>query len=169
MSIQNHLSSAIAAGLLLLTACVANATDYFIPNPLETYGLPGYASSPVLFGPSASGSSFTDIWNFSIGSGGDFSSAVAAANVSASYIENFKMELFQGANFIIDGQDSIANLPLSSGADYFIKVTGDVTGANGGTYYFFATVIPVPEPGEMALMIAGLSVLGFRFARQRKV
>lgn len=166
-TIKNLIATAV-----LLGASVAHATDYFIPNLLESYPDPGFASNAVTFGASPSPFSFTDNWYFTIGTNGDFSGAVAAANVSSSFIDNFNLTLYSVADptFSVSGQDSISNALLTSTGDYFIRVSGDVSGTRGGTYYLFANLTSaVPEPSELAMMMAGLSLIGFRIAKKRKV
>jgi len=62
----------------------------------------------------------------------------------------------------------VGNTFASLGAgSYYYRVTGLVEGSAGGSYVLTSTITPVPEPGSMALVLAGLSVVGFIASRRR--
>ena len=50
--------------------------------------------------------------------------------------------------------------------DYYYKVSA--TGSNGGGFTFGSYIVPVPEPETVALMLAGLGLLGFVSRRRRQ-
>jgi hypothetical protein len=49
--------------------------------------------------------------------------------------------------------------------DYYYAVSGMGTGSMGGFYTISSSVSPIPEPGSVALMLAGLSVMGLLLKR----
>jgi len=57
---------------------------------------------------------------------------------------------------------------LTSFAGYF-AITGTAAGSLGGLYLLTSTVTPIPESGTMAMLLAGLGVLGFLGKRRRSV
>ena len=59
------------------------------------------------------------------------------------------------------------NQPLTAGSSYSFRVTGNAFGSSGGTYAFLASAAPVPEPAAVALMLAGLGVVGSIVRRRR--
>ncbi len=62
--------------------------------------------------------------------------------------------------------DPIGPMSLASGT-YIFEVVGRVVGASGGAYTGILNVAsPVPEPGALGLLLAGLGVLGM--ARRRR-
>lgn len=50
---------------------------------------------------------------------------------------------------------------------YFYKVTGNVTGPFGGSYLLSSHLMPIPEPGTLAMLMAGLGVVGLLARRRR--
>lgn len=59
----------------------------------------------------------------------------------------------------------IAPINLLPGS-YVLEVRGSITGTNGGSYAGVLNLAPVPEPGAVAMMLAGFGLLGF-LARRR--
>ena len=57
---------------------------------------------------------------------------------------------------------------LVSGGTYDLTLTGTATGKSGGEYHLFASAVPVPEPGEWAMMMAGIGMLGVMVRRRRQ-
>jgi len=51
--------------------------------------------------------------------------------------------------------------------NYYLEVTGNVLGANGGSYSADLNVAAVPEPETYAMLLGGLGLVGF-VARRRK-
>ncbi len=59
----------------------------------------------------------------------------------------------------------IAPIDLLPGS-YVLEVRGNITGNYGGSYAGVLNLAPVPEPGAIGMMLAGLGLLGF-VARRR--
>lgn len=60
----------------------------------------------------------------------------------------------------------IAPIDLLPGS-YVLEVRGNITGTYGGSYAGVMNLAPVPEPGAVALMLAGLGVVGVASRRRR--
>lgn len=60
----------------------------------------------------------------------------------------------------------IAPIDLAPGS-YVLEVRGNITGTYGGSYAGVLNLAPVPEPGAIGMMLAGLGLLGF-VARRRQ-
>lgn len=64
------------------------------------------------------------------------------------------------------GSSSVTKSGTFDDGSYFLKVEGHSNSAFGGTYVVALQALPVPEPGEWAMMLAGLGIVGF-MARRR--
>ncbi len=61
----------------------------------------------------------------------------------------------------------ISPITLSAG-NYVLEVRGDVVGTAGGSYAGVLNIAPIPEPGEWALMLIGLGMIGFLAVRRKR-
>jgi hypothetical protein len=140
------------------------------------------------FAASSSGSSFSDIFTFNIGTPFD-----AAASVTSSYLNTPQTKdlLITGLSLYrydpgtkailgtaISGINetgfgshptdswSLTGFGLTNG-DYALKVDGRVVGAGGGAFGGDLTVSPVPEPQAWGMLLGGLGIVG-ALARRRK-
>lgn len=128
-------------------------------------------------------SSFDRILKFNIVSGTFAALAVAVTNDYASVfnITGAKVELFKniGGKKNYSDDTSLGSFLFDSAAfgtifaslgkgDYYYRVTGSVVGTSGGSYTLSSTLAaPVPEPGTLALVMAGLGVVGLVARRRR--
>jgi PEP-CTERM motif len=80
---------------------------------------------------------------------------------------NYQNDLNKGSYNFTDAQSrgSFGNLDAGS---YFYRVTGVATGSFGGLYTLSSTMTPlaVPEPGTLAMLLAGLGVMGLLSRRR---
>ena len=129
----------------------------------------------------AAGSTFDRILTFNLG--GTFAAlAVAVTNDYLDYfnISGAKVELFKNNGVLTTYTDdaalgsfnfdstAVGNTFANLGSgDYYYRVTGAVVGSLGGSYVLTSSISPVPEPESMALLLAGLGVVGF-IARRRR-
>lgn len=58
----------------------------------------------------------------------------------------------------------LANL---AAGEYYFAVSGIGVGSLGGIYQYAVSAAPVPEPGEWALMLSGLGLMGFMMRRRQ--
>lgn len=64
------------------------------------------------------------------------------------------------------GSSTVTNSGIFDSGSYFLKVDGHANSAFGGAYVVALQALPVPEPGEWAMILAGLGIVGF-MARRR--
>lgn len=122
----------------------------------------------------ASGGSFVDIYNFTIGA--EFqtlaTSAVSYSPTGTGIVSDLALTLYGGT----DGTGSVlATVSSSNGSlldysnllaagDFSVKVTGLADAQAGGGYNL--SIAAVPEPSEWMMLLAGLMVVGFMARRK---
>ncbi len=132
---------------------------------------------------------FIDIYSFSLGSGSwDIASAAASSELMLRGADVYSIiggayglyadpdglpesgdEVAVGAGLMgFDGSSgSLSSQATVPGGSYYYLVTGLPIGSSGGAYYLVSAVSAVPEPGALALMLAGIAVLGANGLRRR--
>jgi hypothetical protein len=122
----------------------------------------------------ASGGSFVDIYNFTIGAGYQTlsTSAVSYSPTGTGIVSDLSLTLYGGA----DGTGTaLATVSSSNGSliDYSnllatgifsVKVSGLADGRVGGGYNF--SIAAVPEPSGWMLLLCGLATVGFMVQRK---
>lgn len=172
MNIRTSLKkSRLAFGVALaLAAGSAGATTYTLP----TNGAP--VGSLV-------GSSFADVFNFNLLAPSNIAGIGQSVSMTFSFPPPFgtvvlppvtftSVSLLDSGNHIIWSSGSpSANFSFtgsSLAADiYHLNVVGTASGYGGG-YAVSLMAAPVPEPGEWAMMLAGLGIVGI-MARRRSI
>ena len=153
MSLLKKLAVVVAAAVGWMGSAQATTTDMGILSPTVI------EDSAVL-----PASTFEDVYSFKIG---DYQTLLASVTSTGdqAHISNLSLSLFAS----VDGS-SLGSVSAGSGnqvdlsqnlvaGDYFLKVSGVADGSLGGAYQF--SIAAVPEPGEWAMLLAGLAVLGF--------
>jgi PEP-CTERM motif len=119
------------------------------------------------------GESFTDLVEFNLSQRSDIFGALASAAVyhRSVLLENVVIDRIQlvGQDVRIDAdappQYEFNN--IASG-DYTLRIFGHAAGTSGGSYYGRLLATPaVPEPEALALLLAGLGVVGTVMRRRR--
>ena len=122
----------------------------------------------------ASGGSFVDIYNFTIGTEYQTlaTSAVSYSPTGTGIVSDLTLTLYGGA----DGTGSVLGSVSSSNGgaidysnlfasgSFSAKVSGLADGQAGGGYAF--SVAAVPEPSGWMMLLAGLAVVGFMARRK---
>lgn len=112
-------------------------------------------------------SSFSDIFQFNLLAESDFSASLASLELALGplnvfSISNLSFDLYSQ----LDPMVSLASGTQALGIDdlavgnYFIRISGNANGAFGGNYLFGMTAMPVPEPEQWMLFLAGLLAVG---------
>ncbi|WP_198115917.1 FxDxF family PEP-CTERM protein [Massilia rhizosphaerae] len=182
---------AMAAGAALVAQGADAATvDRTAPIVTVDDGLGGFnAHFGDTFAQSTTGSTFTDIFTFDVGTPFD-----AAASLTSSYLDTPQTKdlLITGlslyrydpvtkamlgtaiAGLNGTGVDpgapdswSLAGYGLTRGS-YAIQVNGQVRGAGGGAFGADLTISPVPEPQTWGMLLAGLGVCSTLAWRRRQ-
>ena len=163
----------VTAVVALSLALPAQAAEYVMPGPTVSTPLVGSFAGTGNVGTGG----FTDNWNFSISQ----PSAIASFALSYNFapfiapITSFGANLYTAGNVLVgsfsgstaNGVTTLvfSNTNLAAGT-YKIQVSG--TAATPTIYTAGATVTPVPEAHEWAMMLAGLGVVGFVASHKRR-
>jgi hypothetical protein len=154
MNLLKKLALALAASAAWMGSAQAT-TDLGILSPSVQQETEFYAA----------GSTFADIYSFTVGA--EYQTVYASAvgtSAEQTSTSNLMLTVYSTDGSVI-GQASSSNgsmIDLSgallSGA-YSLTVSGIADGSLGGGYQL--SVAAVPEPAEWAMLLAGLAVLGF--------
>lgn len=149
---------------------------------LQLVELPGSSVLPTDY--------FYDDYAFQI-DGSSFNSLTATIDLGTWFdISNLQVRLYQGnllttttgpaGPALVAAWSAQALTAQSSGGDvqviapinlapgsYVLEVRGSLSGSSGGSYAGVLNLAPVPEPGPLGMMFAGLGMLGFMVRRRR--
>lgn len=133
------------------------------------------------------GSLFTDYLNFSVASDavmqGSFNDQPGTLDLgilgplNVLGITGLDVDLWSGSSYsgpaskltdLGTGDNISFNTGALSAGDYFFKVTGQVDGLIGGVYDFTVSAVPVPEPSEWMMLLAGVGLLGLMVRRREE-
>ncbi|CAN5281207.1 hypothetical protein BH11PSE9_BH11PSE9_29720 [soil metagenome] len=159
----------LAAALAVATASFgAQATDYSFDahDPYE-------ASFLIPFAGVVSGGLFSDKYAFALVDTEMVSSTVVSNNLSPFFsITQGSYSIFDFASsstvasFAYDGATGSTSHSVTLGPGLYAYVVGGVTGP-AGYYSLTSTITPVPEPTTLAMLFAGLGVIGFLIKRRQ--
>jgi hypothetical protein len=153
-------SLALVAGLAVAGA--ANAA---------TYNLGTLAEGVTQFGPNVIHGGFSDTLDFTIGSASNLAAGLGQLSFSLGStpylgIGNLNLTLYNSSNVDLgSGTDVVVN-NLSAG-NYYAVISGKTYGSGGGEYGGAISISAVPEVSTMAMMLAGLGMLGCAVVRRK--
>lgn len=187
MKLKSLVLAMVAGAALMAQGAGAATVNRTAPVVTADDGLGGFnAHFGDTFAQSTTGSTFTDIFTFDVGTPFD-----AAASLTSSYLDTPQTKdlLITGLSLYhydpvtkavlgtaiagIDLTGSGADAPdswalsgfgLTSGA-YAIQVNGEVRGVGGGAFGADLTISPVPEPQAWAMLLAGLGLVSVAVRR----
>jgi hypothetical protein len=154
----------VAAALSLASSAFA-----FTSTALTFAGNVASFENYTLIGP------IDDRWTFNVASSStgtydtDYMLAFTAKGKVFANINNYDVSLWNASNVQVattETPDGLFGSALISAGSYYLKVAGTGVGQAGGNYWGTLTVSPVPEPGEWALMLSGLGLIGFMVRRR---
>ena len=172
---KNSLGLKLVAVAALMASSVAHATPTQVPTQWFEHDSAEFASFS-----SAMRHTFEHEYLFHLG-GTVNAMATAVSNdaLTKFNIDGGKVELFLSngdlnytndvsmGSFAFDSTAANTTFSSLSAGDYYYQITGTVMGNKGGGYQLFSEVSPVPEPETYAMLMVGLSLVGF-MARRRK-
>lgn len=183
---ENYVTRAQDLGSLTAPVTLSYTHSFNDTSPalagLQLAELPGSSVLPTDF--------FYDDYAFQI-DGSSFNSLTATIDLGTWFdISNLQVRLYQG-NLLttttgtagpalvaawsaqtLTAQSSggdvqvIAPINLAPGS-YVLEVRGNLIGTSGGSYAGVLNLAPVPEPGALGMMFAGLGMLGFMMRRRQ--
>ena len=168
------LGSMLVAGLV--GSSVASAADITRTHTLviDASGTQDFGDK---FDASTKSKSFDDFFSFTVGGTSDLTSALISVKGKFQDLNITGFNLIPSAGSMISGTSltpgggaldawSIDASAIAPGS-YQLEVLGTVVGA-GGSFGGNINVSPVPEPGSMGMMVAGLGLLGVAMSRRKK-
>lgn len=172
MKAHRTLRIAAFAGASLLAAAATYAA-----TP-EEYWQWGNDPTPIqeaifYFGPLPAGETFAGVGTFTLTSSFDLLAHAVTNDAGPLDISQAMVTLWRSngdedyGNDVLLGGFDFDNAVVAqrfaglSRGDYYMLVEGEVSGLQGGSVMFGASLAPVPEPGTYGLMAAGLAVVGW--------
>ncbi|MDP9108165.1 MAG: FxDxF family PEP-CTERM protein [Pseudomonadota bacterium] len=164
-------SAVLATGLIgssaAMAADITNNYTIVLNNGTKDFG--------DTFAASAQGKTFDDIFSVTFTSLSNLTSALISIKGDVADLD------LTGFNLIPPSGPTVVGTQLSTGyldawalagtsfmpGVYKLEVLGKVVGA-GGSYGGNVNVSPVPEPGALGMMVAGLGLLGVALSRRKK-
>jgi hypothetical protein len=153
-------SLALAAGMVASTGAGA-----------ATYDLGTLPAGVTQFGVNQASGSFSDTIDFTLSGLSILSAGVGALNFSlggATYknISNLDLTVYSSNGTDLGSGADVTLKGLAAGS-YYVIVSGQATGLAGGEYGGAISVSPVPESSTLAMLLAGLGVMGYVVSRRK--
>ncbi|TCJ17927.1 PEP-CTERM sorting domain-containing protein [Parasulfuritortus cantonensis] len=162
MNFRNVLFGALL-GAGVMSAGTAMATTYDVD---ETQMLADVWSMDV----SGLNGAFSDSFVFDLTDPTMIDVSALSLTTKSSRVNNFAVSL-DGVDqtVTVDGSWAyVLDTDTLAAGTHTLTVTGQGNKANGGSYSVYLSAAPVPEPGEWALMLSGLGMLGYMARRRNK-
>lgn len=153
-------SLALAAGLAASASAGA-----------ATYDLGALPVGVTQFGTYQVSGTFSDTIDFTIGTLSSLSAGVGALNFSLGgtpykNISNLDLTIYNSKGTDLGSGTDLTLKGLAAGS-YYAIVSGQATGSAGGEYGGAISLSPVPESSTLAMLLAGLGVMGYVVSRRK--
>ena len=166
-------SSMLVAGLF--ASSVVGAADV-TRNHTLVIDASGTQSYGDVFGAAFKGKTFDDFFNFHLNIASDLTAALVSISGRTTDLSITGFNLIPVGGTTIFGSSLSSDPTLNAWAveannilpgSYQLEVLGTVVGA-GGSFGGNINVSPVPEPGALGMMVAGLGLMGVAMSRRKK-
>lgn len=142
------------------------------PALAASYSAGALSSTPYINSAVLGAGAFTDSYAFSLAPaaqvvGSGVSLELPLGSLFLLHIDNLTLSLYDAGDSLLDtwsGNPADFDTLLAAG-NYTLKVSGTADGLAGGAYLF--SIAAVPEPGQWALLAAGLGLLALRKRKER--
>jgi hypothetical protein len=154
---------------LLLVGGIAASLNASAITPVQvnTIDLGSVSSGVTSFYGSVNPGFFSDTIDFSIGGHSSIATGLQSINVAQWLgISNLGVSLYSSSGKLLGSGTSI-NLGSAQPGSYYEVVTGSATGSAGGIFAGSIAVSPVPESSTLAMLLAGLGLLGLTAFRRK--
>jgi hypothetical protein len=136
-----------------------------------TYNLGSLPVGVTQFGVYSVSGTFSDTIDFTLGSAANLSAGVGSLNFSLGSspyknISNLDLTLYNSSNVDLGSGVNVSVSNLAAG-NYYAVISGKANGVAGGEYGGAISVSPVPEASSLAMMLAGLGMLGYVASRRK--
>ncbi len=169
----------LVAGLAMTGSTYAINMNLVDTANLGSFG-PGQTYGEAFYVAAAQGSIIDNSLTFNINTalyaGAGVSDIPLTFTVAITDITGLSAEIFDSSStttplytFVQNGDADHLILPANSyfaTGNYTLKVGGTTTGSSGGFYSVAAITVPVPEPETWAMLLVGLSLVGFRLRQK---
>jgi hypothetical protein len=111
---------------------------------------------------------FADTINFTIGSQSSIATGLQSINIAPMFgITDLNASLYSSTGKLLgSGTNILLGTPEPAGS-YYEVITGTGNGTSGGIFAGSISVSPVPEASTLAMMLAGLALLGVAAYRKK--
>jgi|GEM_PF-2198964 len=153
--------------LLVVGAAVSVNASAITPVQINSVDLGNLSAGVTSFNEAVGPGFFIDTIDFSIGGHSSVATGLQSINLGQWLgISNLNVSLYSSSGSLL-GKGTSISLGSAAPGNYYEVVTGSGTGSLGGVYAGSVSVSPVPEASTLAMLLAGLGLLGVTAFRRK--